>query len=830
MACKSCSTNNKTYNKQTESVCSTNASDIQYTGPNLSCLGVQTNSNLDEVFSNINDIVCSEITIDWSSFDYSCLEGGSTAKDFVEEISAEFCSLETDVNTFLGTTFPSYQSTINSRFIDIEIPEIESICTINGISITDSDNIQTILQKLSNISCYLNTQLNPSSANWNSCYTVSPTPTTIVGGFNTLISQICSIKSTVDGWTGLLPTFNNIGTCLPTPSATESLYNTVIKIRDKACSAISYDVDEVTWQTCVGNPTATEGTTIEDTISHLTYYIEQSLLGRITSVSDDFNLELTTPGSPCDGLRLEFNPGGTFANNQVALDSDDTAGFLLDKLTAGSNITFDTVTNEGEIIINASVGTDQYIRITSNDTTSDYLNNKIQGSTGEITISTTVIGSGNESLQISASLNSDTAADNILDAILLDSALQAKFCTAVSNCNSTPSGNSNAFYVSSSQQGIGNGSVISPFKTIDEAYNAVVGNGTPDNPQFSDALIYTYKGVYTTSQNIYITGASYYFEDGTSVQYNGTGYFIDASTYPSITKVFYLTGGLSFSSSTGAFIYIKGNAGFSYPSHTFDIEVTNLSTTTNQPGSALPLIKVECTPVSGAHSKPTLNLRVNNSVNTINQTIGWFTGSPRITIEGGIIAYTSPSPVTGTVLYWDDPSASNTRPGQGWLRLKNTRIAGSQLSTLLSINGNNSIESELENIIFARSAVGLNTTAITLNDVIIYNDSTETTSTGFQFRNCTVIDSHFSATEVIVGTRSTSNENRIELINCILGSKEIDLDNITLNYFTEGGYNIIQNTLNVSNLPTYDDVADAITNGKVVGSVFKDSSGALYIV
>lgn len=86
----------------------------------------------------------------------------------------------------------------------------------------------------------------------------------------------------------------------------------------------------------------------------------------------------------------------------------------------------------------------------------------------------------------------------------------------------------NAFYVNGYNPNNGSGSITDPFKTIDLAVNAVIGNGTRNAPQFTNATIFVQAFPdYVTSTNLAIRDITYVFESGSILTYTGNGYLVD---------------------------------------------------------------------------------------------------------------------------------------------------------------------------------------------------------------------------------------------------------------------------------------------------------------
>lgn len=834
MSCNSCGTTPKSYNYY-KPQCNTSlpdqidASKVMYTGSALVCSGITPNSTLEQVLANINTAICNYITVDWSTFDYDCLPEYTSPQEFAEGISGAYCTLNTNYNTFVNTTFPSVLDSIDDRFDLLELPEVESTCTINSISIADTDSTQVVQQKLSDITCYLSGLLNVSSANWSSCYTVSPAPITPVAGFNVLISQICSLKSSVDSWNGVLPTFNNTGTCLPTPSASESLYDTVVKIRNKACASISYDVDNVVWGNCVADPTSITGTTLEDTITHLVSKIEPALINRLTAVTSDFTLTQTTPGDTCSGFTLALNT--SIANSKVALDNtDNTPDFLLDKITAGTGISFDTGTTPGTVIINNSISnTDRNVAVSSNDTTPKSLSEKLVGSSGTVTVTATITGSGDEVLEISADIDPDAVADEILDSILGDSALQTKFCTAVSNCNTTPSGNSSTFYVSNKQTGIGDGSAINPYATIDEAYNAVIGSGDVNNPQYTNSNIYVYKGTYSTSINSYIRGISYHFEPGTYLNYTGD-YFMDSTPSTNFDQDVYITGGLIFNSFTGGLLYLKGDSLSTDSWFNTYIELDSASYNTGllSGPNTKPFIYIECTNSNSAYGRPTLELRLNRAIASNGQTIIHAVGGPRLVISGQTpdsgLVIAPPSSNTANCLFWDFGGSNTSYAYSSYFRISDISMGGARVNEFIQLKGLTGY-STIQRCRSAGSFAGA-----LAEKLLVFNDLRPVTPSGTD--SMILIDNFqvpaealFNDSDIISGTRTNSNYNRVNFKDCVIPpGYYINKTNLNYNVDIVCAHNIEDGKFNISNIPDYADESAATIAGLKSGDIFRETS------
>lgn len=304
---------------------------VAYLGPNLSCSGVNTNDSLETALQKIDTQICSAIG-DYSTYQFNCLVAwlGSaitTEAEFVDAITGYACEIRTDLDTFINTTFANYETSANSRFNATENPTIT--CSAAGVG--NTDNIGTVLTKYCSTFSDIYSKLDISGVTWNGCYTVVTPPTTLTEGFQLLADQICSTKALIGS--SILPVFNNIGSCLPSPGASDTLVATVEKIKTRLCQSPTLDNANLT-SSC---------TTIPGTATDLEGLL-QNILDKIDSLwqikptySGDFT---TTPNSesPCDGITVSLATPLNIDRFVAVSVGDASPGTLIDKLesTGGS--------------------------------------------------------------------------------------------------------------------------------------------------------------------------------------------------------------------------------------------------------------------------------------------------------------------------------------------------------------------------------------------------------------------------------------------------------------------------------------------------------------
>lgn len=403
-----------------------------YQGVNLPCSNIFTGNNMETVIQKIDAKLCGVIG-DFSEYNMGCINSGAepilTQQQFVEAISAFTCDLRDDFDEFVDITFDGYKTSVDNRFKLIEVPGIVS--TTMGILSTST--IQNTLNVISGtIDNILNVKLNLSSVVWNDCFTVSPSPVTLQEGFQTVLDQICLIKDgqTVDG---SLPTFNNVGSCLPTPvTSSDTLVATVNKIKTRLCELPDFDINDLTWG-CTTKPSS-EATDLQaafQTVLNTTNDYKQNKL----TFSGDF--VITPTGSDaCGGKTVSLSIPSS-QDRYVAVNVGDTSpGTLVDKLQAGTNITFDAITTPGKLIITSvGGGTDTKVKTETTDPSAGYLEDKIKVSTNSNGISITKSTDlSDHKVALGTSINGESLWNFLLDFLDANPDTYEAFCERVTGC------------------------------------------------------------------------------------------------------------------------------------------------------------------------------------------------------------------------------------------------------------------------------------------------------------------------------------------------------------------------------------------------------------
>jgi hypothetical protein len=414
------------------SACALDAACVIYTGPALECSGIETNDDLQTILQKIDPLLCAS-TGDYSQYNTFCLAPIETQQEFVESISAFVCDLREEFDTFTQTTFPAYQSAVNGRLNALEEPGIT--CATAGV--TSDMTLQQVLNAYCTKFGSIDNLLDVSGADWSQCYTVNPAPTTPQAGFDVLIDQICLLKAAVEAG-AVLPTFNNVGSCLPAPlTASDSLADTVDKIKTRLCQTGTLDTTALSWG-CVTQPSGAQN--LQDTL--------QNILTRVTSIaqnlptqwSADFVVSNVDNGNLCLGKSIELAPLVN-ADRYFAVDgSDMSPGTFQDKVIPGTNVTFDFTTSPGFVIVNSTGGTgtgDHKVMVDASDPSPDYIGVKITSGASSLGVSVSPsVDTVNNVVVLNVTVNPVTLFLGLLDALQTDSGLYQAFCSAMAGCPS----------------------------------------------------------------------------------------------------------------------------------------------------------------------------------------------------------------------------------------------------------------------------------------------------------------------------------------------------------------------------------------------------------
>lgn len=402
---------------------------VRYTSTNFNCISNDSKS-LENILKSIDSLICENSGgIPWNTFDYACLENITTAQSFVETISSYVCDLNTTVTNNYEELSELIENIINET--GTYVPAISG-CTYTGV--INTDNLYQILVKYNTKFCDLNSRLDISSVDFDQCFTVLTPPTTIAGAFDELIDQICQVKASIP-IAVTLPTFNNIGSCLPSPGATDTLVNTINKIKTVLCSKPDFNAASLSPFPCVA-----AGTNLQSTIENIRAKISVLVNNQIDEVGPGLTLTPLAAPEACEGQRLTIDIEAIPDEKVAANSSDGTPGFLIDKLAEGPGIIIDDTTNPGQVTISAS-NLDVKVKTSVLDPLSDYLVAKLSGGTDTgISINITedtITNPSSYTANIAPIIDWDSFTEKILLTIVDSEYLRSIFCNI--DCNDTAS-------------------------------------------------------------------------------------------------------------------------------------------------------------------------------------------------------------------------------------------------------------------------------------------------------------------------------------------------------------------------------------------------------
>lgn len=403
-------------------------SNIVFTGVDLTCTGVNTNENLENILIAIDNQICS-IVGDYSTYDFNCLADDytiTTEAEFVDAITEYVCSIREDFDGFITSTYPSAVNNLQSQINQITSPNL-SLCSYTGVLI--SDTLNTVITKLGSKICELDSRLDISEVTWSNCFTIpSPEPSTIPQAFQLVADQICQVANSIVQ--PQLPTFNNQGSCLPSPGTADTLVQTIIKIKSRLCETTTYNIDDSPWG-CITNPAPGTGPNIQDAFDALLPVIDNLYGNRYTFDTNQFNL--TPNGAACDGFVISLDPSVGISDRLVAATVLDTnPGTLQDKLDAGTNITLD-YTDPEKVTINSTF-TDQNVKVNVSDPSAGFLSDKVTGgSSNGLAIATTVVSN---QVQIAPTIDWAEFTNQMMNFIQSDVTAYQQWCNL--NCGCGP--------------------------------------------------------------------------------------------------------------------------------------------------------------------------------------------------------------------------------------------------------------------------------------------------------------------------------------------------------------------------------------------------------
>lgn len=421
----------------------TDATCVEYTSTPLSCLGGTEIQKLDEILQRIDIRICELTggTDPYGDFELLCLEPVTTARDFAERTAAMLCQVRTTLLNFINNLYPVDLMAIKAEITDLNKAGFDKSCS--GLNIVRADTISMVLSKLAEAICALElTTSDLSQVDWDKCVTISQAPSSIQEGFNFILQQLCTLQDA--GTSTHLPSFDNTGSCLAAPSITDSLQETIMKIRSHLCSLPTFSVTALP-NTCVS---LSGITTLEQSLSKILTQLDNLSRNSIRQVDNSqFSIADADATQPCQGKRLVLTGTVQGTDRMVAVNAADTVpGTLEQKISAGTGIAVDANAVPGKLTITTTQIIDYRVKTHETDSTPGYLSQKMIGAPGEVNVTVTPV---TDQLEVRASIDYSIVIDRLFDILETDADLKARFCALVASCPSpcTPPTNVEAIAV-----------------------------------------------------------------------------------------------------------------------------------------------------------------------------------------------------------------------------------------------------------------------------------------------------------------------------------------------------------------------------------------------
>ncbi len=417
-------------------------------------------------------------------------------------------------------------------------------------------------------------------------------------------------------------------------------------------------------------------------------------------------------------------------------------------------------------------------------------------------------------------------------------AMDAKICQCGS-CSGSTYQPIELFYVDSHNPNNGDGSIANPYKTIDLVYAAVIGSGSASAPTNVNAKIVVFAGDYDTALNIYIPGSSWHFFPKASVNYIGSSYFIDTTSFTDGTTDFTITGYLEFQTMTGGFLHNKGSYTNTSTNKKVSIEAQSIiGSTPLIVGTTL--IFHELTygtngtrPIS---TYITLQNKTSSIVSGINITLVSTGGILFVDLREGEIGYginrISGGYVgvsNGVVFSYVNTDSTNANYLTNQT-LKNGTIWSVNNSTMVAFLGifNYFLLQNLTSKSLAPSVITCPTYFLTLtNPSVVLGGVTTATAFTFLLDKVVLDPASFSGSAAdVIHNVGASKFGYLEMQNCRLYApltitSTLALGNVVTNSLTGPVSNIMKGLINFGdNIPQYANNSAALTGGLVPGDVY----------
>lgn len=400
------------------------------------------------------------------------------------------------------------------------------------------------------------------------------------------------------------------------------------------------------------------------------------------------------------------------------------------------------------------------------------------------------------------------------------------------------------YYVDGNNPNAGDGSVIAPFKTIQDAINAVIGTGTRDNPEYTDVCIKVASFSYNFTGNLWVNRLSYIFDVGAIINYTATGYLIDNQGF-NHTHIFKVSGRPTINITQGGFIRNIGPAmSITTGNRIMDIEVYDVYSTTPLGGgtdpNSIPLIVMEKTAADGGYAGPITSIRVHYRLVSGQQTALRVRGACSMNIVGignkPLFSYggtgnaLTPGHINGKLVDFNSTEIGSRRYFAN-LSLNNLTLAGEFSSSLIYLEGYyGNPNGGIYYCNFGEARGGAR-----VERLIEFGNWEAANYSGGAFGRFIISNTYNPAltcnqVDVIRFTGITPSLNKLDMHNVILRPGEEVNANVNISGNIGNSVNQFGGRIHFSNLPIFASNIAALSGGLKVGHIYKTSQGQLYIV
>lgn len=350
---------------------------VFYSGLDLTYINTTDGQDMSTILANINDAVNDmNPAPDYTTYNLYCITetDGSThptnTQNFAEGISKIVCDNKSEYDTFVNTTYPAAITVYDAAISALQTPALTYSHTAGGGTIAITSGMtrnQVLTATYTGVGNILDL-LGAPGTTWSTLSIT--TPTNLSTAFNSVISYLSSLTTTVSGKQAQIGTYDNSGNCLA-GTDTDTIATTVTLLTTYVCALPDYDASAVTW---LGVPA---GVGLQTSIQALVNTTSSILTDAVVDAGT--GLTESSVGSTYQGKKLSIDTTYTQLYKVMTDSADTDPEFLVDKITSSdSSITITSPTTPGDPIdLTVTNLADDKVKVNSSDTTAGYLEEKL---------------------------------------------------------------------------------------------------------------------------------------------------------------------------------------------------------------------------------------------------------------------------------------------------------------------------------------------------------------------------------------------------------------------------------------------------------------------